>query len=170
MKRGFTILELLVASILLGMVTTIVTMLINQSSVSWRVGSAMVSKLDNVRDNAAELRDEADNAFVHDSTLYRFISPWSRDGKLRKRACDASGFEADGEQGADKNHPNILRMSASGLIMAREPWTEGNNLLNVGNVGSTDNGRNYTVNVMSGGPKNDIMDWRAIWSFPDDFD
>lgn len=170
MKRGFTILELLVASLLLGMVTTIVTMLITQSSVSWRVGSSMVSKLDNVRDNAAELRDEADNAFVHDGTIYRFIGPWSSNGKLRKRACDANGFEAAGEQGADRNHPNILKMNAGGLTTAKEPWTAGNNLLNVGTVGSAENGRNYTVNVMSGGPKNDIMDWRAIWSFPDDFD
>ena len=64
MKRGFTILELLVASMLLGMLVTILTMLFNQSSIAWRTGVAGVADLDEVRTNVAELRDEADNAYV----------------------------------------------------------------------------------------------------------
>ena len=40
MKKGFTILELLVASLLLGMLMTILTMIFNQSSIAWRTRSA----------------------------------------------------------------------------------------------------------------------------------
>ena len=58
MKRGFTILELLVASLLLGMLVTILTMIFNQSSIAWRTGVAGVADLDDARANMAELRDE----------------------------------------------------------------------------------------------------------------
>ena len=46
MRRGFTILELLVASLLLGMLVTILTMIFNQSSIAWRTGVAGVADLD----------------------------------------------------------------------------------------------------------------------------
>ena len=49
MKKGFTILELLVASLLLGMLMTILTMIFNQSSIAWRTGVAGVADLDDVR-------------------------------------------------------------------------------------------------------------------------
>ena len=45
MKKGFTILELLVASLLLGMLMTILTMIFNQSSIAWRTGVAGVADL-----------------------------------------------------------------------------------------------------------------------------
>lgn len=153
MRRGFTILELLVASLLLGMLTTVVTMLFNQSSVSWRLGTKMVSDLDGVRDTMAGLREESDNAFVHRGSFHRIISPWSSDGKLRKRACDTT---------------NLDILNSVGGASAEEAWT-GKNTVDVGNVDRTLQSTVYMVNVMSGGPKNDIMDWQAIWSYPDDF-
>ena len=70
MKRGFTIIELLVASMLLGMLLTVLTMLFNQSSISWRTGVAGVADLDEVRDNIAEVREEADNAYIWDNEVH----------------------------------------------------------------------------------------------------
>lgn len=63
MRKGFTLIELIVASLLLGMLVTVLTMIFNQSSIAWRTGVASVADLDDVRDNIAEVRDEADNAF-----------------------------------------------------------------------------------------------------------
>lgn len=163
MKRGFTIIELLVASMLLGMLVTILTMVFNQSSISWRIGVAGVSDMDDVRDNIAELREEADNAFAYGNEIYRTVGLWDEDGNLRQRACDAPNTKAQTE-GGGKYRAQILRqkLSASGLKPSDlRP-------INVGNAQTAGAVKNYTVNVMSGGPNNDVNDWQAIWSFPDD--
>ena len=46
MRRGFTILELLVAALLLGMLVTVLTMIVNQSSIAWRTGVAGLLDMD----------------------------------------------------------------------------------------------------------------------------
>ena len=86
MKRGFTIIELLVASMLLGLLVTILTMVFNQSSISWRIGVAGISDMDDVRDNMAEIREEADNAFAYDGKLYRYVGLWDSNGDGRPAA------------------------------------------------------------------------------------
>jgi len=63
MRRGFTVLELLVASLLLGMLMTILTMIFNQSSIAWRTGVASVQDMDDAREKVAAVRYEADNAY-----------------------------------------------------------------------------------------------------------
>ena len=117
MKRGFTIIELLVASLLLGLLVTILTMVFNQSSIAWRTGVAGVADLDDIRDNIAELRDEADNAFVWNNEVYRHVGLWDKDGNLRDRACDAPGSKTMNEVGC---RALLLRskMSASGIRLA----------------------------------------------------
>ena len=98
MKRGFTILELLVASLLLGMLVTILTMLFNQSSIAWRTGVAGVNALEDVRENIAEVRDEADNAYIWNNQIHRIVGLWDKNGEFRKRAWSgASGSGAGGE-------------------------------------------------------------------------
>lgn len=169
MKRGFTILELLVASLLLGMLTTILTMIINQSAIAWRTGSAMVSDLDDVRDRIGLMREEADNAFAWDGQLRRIVGLWDEDGRLLDRACDAPGSSAASEPG------NQLKqlLSSSGLASksATTPvWSYGQNVQNVGMGGSGNSKKTYTVNVMSAGPDRQFDTWDDIWSFPDDFE
>lgn len=171
MKKGFTILELLVASVLLGMLMTILTMVFTQSSVSWRLGTSLVADMDDVRDNMAEIREEADNAFAWGGEVRRVVSPWDRDGNLRKRACDAPGSGVDAEDGG-KWSAVVLRNERSGALATagqRQLWSSAN-LISVGQTAAPDTFDTYTVNVMSGGPNNDVMDWQAIWSYPDDFD
>ena len=64
MRRGFTILELLVAALLLGMLVTVLTMVFNQSSIAWRTGVAGLIDMDDVRENIANIRDEADSIYI----------------------------------------------------------------------------------------------------------
>ena len=171
MRRGFTILELLVATILLGIMATILTMMFNQSSISWRLGTALVADMDGVRDNMAEIREEADNAFAWGGQLRRIVGPWDAGGNLRKRACDAPGSGVETEDGG-KWQAVVLRQSRSGLAAngRRMLWTTSLNTISIGQTGLPDTYDTYIVNVMSGGPKNDVMDWEAIWSYPDDFE
>lgn len=169
MKKGFTILELLVASLLLGLLTTILTMLINQSAIAWRTGSAMVSDLDEVRNAIGDMRDEADNVLVWNGELHRLVSLWDEDGQLQDRACSAPGSTA---AAAEVNRVNQL-LRSSGLTSQSDTaplWTIGQNVLNVGMGGSGHSAKTYTVNVMSAGPDRQFDTWDDIWSFPDDFD
>jgi len=162
MRKGFTIIELLVASLLLGMLVTILTMIFNQSSIAWRTGVAGVADLDDVRDTIAEVREEADNAFIWDNQVYRIIGLWDPAGNFCRRACDANDSGVQDEQRA-----TLLRtyLPASGTVRPRD--------LKGINVGSGQGARSfvtYTVNVMSAGPDKEFDTWDDIWSWPDDFE
>ena len=89
-EQGFTLLEVLVASLLLGMLVTILTMVFNQSSVAWRTGTAGVADLDNKRQNIATWHVEADAALprVYGTRKYRVVSPWEGDGTIRRRSVE----------------------------------------------------------------------------------
>ncbi len=170
MRKGFTIIELLVASLLLGMLVTILTMIFNQSSIAWRTGIAGVADLDDIRDNVAELREEADNAFIAKPggsyQVFRHVGLWDSRGKLRDRSCDAPGSEVESE-GSGKLCANILRNSLSPSASTKPSDIQ---LFNVGNAGSPRSMRNYSVNVMSAGPDKTFDTWDDIWSWPDDFE
>jgi prepilin-type N-terminal cleavage/methylation domain-containing protein len=160
MKRGFTILELLVASLLLGMLMTILTMLFNQSSISWRTGVASVADLDDVRDNIAEVRDEADNAYIWNNKVHRILGLWDEEGKLRKRAWDV------GVEDQAMNNPLYLKSKASYLNDSARL----NDFapVSVGSAGAGAALRTYTVNVKSAGPDREFNTYDDIWSYPDE--
>ena len=183
MRKGFTIIELLVASMLLGLLVTILTMIFNQSSISWRVGMAGTADLRAVRGNIAEIREESDNVFVHDGKLYRLTGLWDKNGNLRNRACDAPNSTDEGENyasilagGTDRggNGQWIGDLKNLRLEDLKTAGFGGNGGGSGGNQGANTGGgggsKTYTVNVMSGGPNNNIDDWEAIWSFPYEFD
>ena len=163
MKKGFTIIELLVASLLLGMLVTILTMVFNQSSIAWRTGVAGVADLDLVRQNVAELREEADNAYIWNDEVHRVLGLWNEQGELRTRAWDV-----DTESQNDANRALILRSRGGNL-------TDDSGLddFKIIAVGSGDAGgalKTYTVNVKSAGPDKEFNTWDDIWSFPDEFE
>jgi len=160
MKRGFTILELLVASLLLGMLMTILTMLFNQSSISWRTGVASVADLDEVRDNIAEVRDEADNAYIWNNKVHRILGLWDDDGKLRKRAWDV------GVEDKRENNPLLLKGRASYMNDSAKPADF--TVIAVGSGGSGGSLKTYTVNVKSAGPDREFNTYDDIWSYPDE--
>lgn len=153
MKRAFTILELLVASLLLGMLVTILTMLFNQSSIAWRTGVAGVADLDDVRTNIADLRDDADNAYIWNNNVQRLMGLWDDNGTLRKRAWDVDGEE-----------------SVKGTVISLKDDSKLSEIKTV-SVGSGDSGssiKTYSVNVKSAGPNREFNDYDDIWSFPDE--
>ena len=157
MKKGFTILELLVASLLLGMLVTILTMIFNQSSIAWRTGVASVADLDSVRGNIAAVRDEADNLYVWRNDANVLLSIWNDDGDLRSRAISVDGESSAGAETA------LAGISSS--------TTQRN--LPVASVGSATAGsaqKTYIVNVNSAGPDREFETWDDIWSYPDDFE
>ena len=157
MRKGFTILELLVASLLLGMLVTILTMIFNQSSIAWRTGVAGVADLDEVRDNIAEVREEADNMFVHGDSAYRITGLWQNDGSLRTRACSYGNTT-----GADK----IV------LLTKVKGDTKGSDIETI-SVGSGSGGRSfksYTVGVTSWGPDGEADTYDDITTWPDEID
>jgi len=168
MRRGFTILELLVASLLLGMLVTVLTMIFNQSSISWRTGMAGLIDMDEVRDNIAAVRDEADNLYIWNGKVYRTVSIWKEEESkptLKMRAIDAT----DNSDVESWEKANILS-SVSALKKDKPELKDAYGPYNAKSTQSSGAGRNWIVNVKSCGPNRILNDYDDIWSNPDDFD
>ena len=163
MKRGFTILELLVASLLLGMLVTILTMIFNQSSIAWRTGKASIDDLSDMRGTIAAVREEADNTFVYNSKFYRIEGLWRDDGTLRSRACDV--VTESGEDTETRSQVRGKFFSPSASAKPSDFRT-----VSVGSGQSSKSLKGYTVNVMSAGPDRKFDTWDDIWSWPDAFE
>lgn len=176
MRKGFTLLELLVASLLLGMLMTVLTMLFNQSSIAWRTGVAGVNDLDEVRETIGRVRNEADNAYIWKNgspQVASIVSIWRSDAggktgsqKLRRRAIDA-GTESDIQQG--EKITAILGSLNTGASGAKAGQIVTQSSISCGQ-GQTGNADNYSVNVRCAGPDGKHNTYDDIWSFPDDFD
>lgn len=107
MKRGFTLIELMVASILLAMIVSILTMVFNQTAISWRTGVASVVNMNDTRSALGTVNDIRDDILPglgdkkasggkSDSRTiqYRTVSLWdtTQRNKLRTtRAFNDSG-------------------------------------------------------------------------------
>ena len=87
-KKGFTLVEVLVASLLLGMLVVILTMVFNQSSIAWRTGKASIASMNDMRLHYATIQKNADDALpgVLGTTPGRVISAWKGNGEISKRA------------------------------------------------------------------------------------
>lgn len=158
MRRGFTIIEVLVASLLLGMLVTILTMVFNQSSIAWRTGTATVVDLDDVRENIAAVREEADNLYIWKSDMFKILSPWKNDGTLRTRAYSC-------EDAQSEDTPVFLKGKSSATESTRPSQFKD---VAVGNGVNNQGFFTYTVNVKSAGPDGEKNTWDDIWSYPDD--
>ena len=93
-RKGFTLLEVMVACLLLGMLVTALTMVFNQSSIAWRTGMAGVVDLYNTRIDLGKKHYNYDNILPGLKTAedmgYRAVSLW-KDGRLRTdRAFDSA--------------------------------------------------------------------------------
>lgn len=164
MKRGFTIIELLVASALLGMLVTILTMIFNQSSIAWRIGTASVANFKTVRSTFGTVKDELDNVIVLPQSAnkaYRIVGLWDAQNQLRKRAVNTGGVEGDNGGDSQLRYVTGSQLSGKTLMTLDRAY-------NVGQGSGGGSYSTYMVNVKSGGPKNDITRYDAIWSSPDD--
>ena len=76
-RNGFTLLEVLVASVLMGMLVTILTVIFNQSAIAWRTGKAGVADMSETERNLARIHAAADNVLPYTrGQNYYVVSPW----------------------------------------------------------------------------------------------
>lgn len=162
MKKGFTILELLVASLLLGMLMTILTMIFTQSSIAWRTGEKTVANLDQVRNNMAMLQYESDNLYLWKNGRKCLLrSPWKETGELRPGGGGSDSRTID----------DSANLSSS--VLGSLSDTSDQKDLNVAPLGSGQSMNHivtYSINVKSAGPDKDFNTWDDIWSDPYDLD
>ena len=86
-RAAFTLLEVLVASVLMGMLVTILTMIFNQSAIAWRTGKASVADMSETERNLARIHSMADNVLPYTGGQnYCVVSPWddAKDDKTTK--------------------------------------------------------------------------------------
>jgi len=108
MRRGFTIIELLVASLLLATLVSILTMMFNQSSIAWRTGTAGIVNLcrtrsglgafESIRDDVLPgLGDQDPSVGNSDNRTirYRTVSLWQRDQENTLRTASQRAFNMD---------------------------------------------------------------------------
>ncbi len=148
-EKGFTLLEVLVASLLLGMLVTILTMVFNQSSVAWRTGTAGVADLDNKRQNIATWHTEADAALprAYGTQRYRIVSAWDEYGKIRKRSV---------ERVESKNVPGNVDFNKA------DTWQG----IDVTGSGKSSRFSSYVVGVTSAGPDKKFKTGDDITTWP----
>lgn len=155
MRRGFTILEMLVASLLLGMLMTILTMLFSQSAIAWRTGIAGVADTDDVRKKVSEVRYKADSAYVWKGQAKCVRSVFDDSGNLRTDRVVGDFVDSSSDSGW---RPKVTTEMTVDYAFGYSDSLKGRSA----------NGKNYVVNVMSAGPDREMDTYDDIWSFPDD--
>ena len=174
MRRGFTLIELMVASVLLGMLAAILTMVFNQSSIAWRTGVAGIVNLNDSRaalGTAHDICDELLPGLGDDRTAsdggsdgrtvkYRTVSLWdgTKQNQLRMRSQRAFNFDSK-----SINWGKARSFSMSDAQTA-------NALSVVGAGGAANEARNYSVGVRSLGPDGDPDTEDDISTWPEEID
>ena len=174
MRKGFTILELLVASLLLGMLVTILTMIFNQSSIAWRTGVGGVVNLNKSRRALGTFHDIRDNVLPglgqqnatggsgDNRTLdYRTVSLWDDTKRNQLRTPTQRAFNKDVT--IDWGNAWKFGIGDAKTAIANDPLSGGED--------SNPNGRNgFSVGVRSLGPdgKPDTPDDINTW--PEEID
>lgn len=158
-KRGFTLLEMLVASLLLSMMVVALSMVFSSSASAWRIGRAGVNGLHETRHKLSECQLASDNALPYlfgrtkGSSLGYIRSVWLDGKSLTDQdgvgVKNGRGFDTTdiyhGKFGVDPNKPFKSRITVGSI--------NGNSFMN------------YIVGVGSAGPdrqwntKDDIATW-----------
>jgi prepilin-type N-terminal cleavage/methylation domain-containing protein len=162
MKKGFTLIEVLVASVLLGMLVTILTMVFNQSSIAWRTGRAGTAELDRTRrmlavtarqaDNLIPLPNIGGNASQPASDVGEVLSPWGENGVMRRRS-----FHKMCASVLNKQNANDQTLGAWQEVMTSGQST-------------TASAKSYVVKVVSYGPDRQPKTEDDISSMPEEDD
>ena len=180
MKRGFTVLELLVASLLLAMLVTMLTMIFNQSSIAWTAGLLSVDDVTRERRALGSYHDVEDdvlpgiaqqNAQTGQSDnrqlQYRTVSIWQRGAantlRKNKRAFDAISWDS----GISTKLPNAIdaNVKKGASVNASESAGSGSIGQNAGG-GAAAGG--VVVGVWSAGPDGKWSTDDDINTFPED--
>ena len=154
MRRAFTILELLVATMLLAMLVTIMTMIFNQSSVAWTIGVASLTGMNDIRRKDAIYTAEAEDAIRRDTSggsPVRLVSVWNESG---------TGLRSDGRTVVSDF--KLLSPSASDMD---DTLPDKNFALGSGSAQSR---TAYLVGVTSWGPDGQQGTWDDITTMPEE--
>ena len=160
-ESGFTLIEILVASLLLGMLMTILTMVFNSSAIAWRTGRASNSKMSLARKQLSYAQRLADNALPRinrSGGTGRILSAWAFDENtkkqtVRERAVEESprwtdwfdqGVGAAGQGCPPQNWGNNFNSLDNSIA----PWAGVKNVEDLQNR----RGRSYLIGVRSCGP------------------
>jgi len=171
MKKGFTLVELMVASLLLAMLVTILTMMFNQSSIAWRTGTAGVSDLNGTRWSLGAFHDIRDDVLpgLGDRNVtggsgdsrtikYRTMPLWDDslgENKLRAR-------RAFSVQSTSMNWGRAPSFTVGDAMTAAKKGVEG--------AGSGKGSSLFTVGVRSAGPNGNPGDEDDITTWPEEID
>ena len=147
-KLGFTLIEILVASLLLGMLMTVLTMVFNSSAIAWRTGKASNSMMSEARRYLSYSQYLADNILpsvdVNDNAKHgRVVSAWDGEGKLRRRAVVVLKEKGN----LPFNLPNWETRGSNGSSVP-QPWEKLKKTKGL----KANGGGTYIVGVLSWGP------------------
>jgi len=179
MKRpAFTVLELLVASLLLSMLVTVLTMIFNQSSIAWRTGVAGVVELDRVRVRLGTLHDVEDDILPglgqsnvqggnsdNREIKYRTVSifkDWSGTGQLQPNSATREDGNCSG-----RLYDEVKWGEASAVQFQIGDARVGRLNNNVGS-GTVRGGSAFAVGVRSAGPDRKWDTEDDINTFPEE--
>ncbi len=163
MKRGFTLLEMLVASLLLGMLVSLLTTMFSQSSIAWAAGVATVADMDRTRQDIAAVQAASDVLLDKEGDVVRSVfqdmttRQFSRNGRAVERM--------------DSGNSKVSEVKSR--FDTPSSWAPiGVN--SVGGVGETGrvgmgDGNAYVVGVTSLGPDGKKDTWDDITTWPTDF-
>ena len=180
MKKGFTILELLVASLLLSMLVTMLTMMFNQSSVAWTSGLASMKMLGKERAGLGTWHDVEDdllpgvaqqNAKTGSSDNrqleYRTVSLWRKDAVNTLRANERA-FDLINWGQVSTQLPNTMNDDVRlGRSVNSSEGSSASGSIG-GNMAGGGSGGGVIVGVWSAGPNGEWGDEDDINTFPDE--
>ena len=138
MRKGFTLLELLIASALLGVIVMILTSIFSASSTAWSVGIAGVADLSESRRTIAKYERSANEVLSDQLVLQDLIDT---SGSPRTRAVKTGNSE----------------------FKITDPSGWNNKSVNSANVRSI---TDYVVGVMSLGPDGEYDTWDDVNTWP----
>lgn len=164
MKRGFTLIELMVASVLLGMLVVVLTMIFNQSSIAWRTGVATVASLGDTQRALGTFQEISDDILpgLGDQNVTggagdnrnlnnRTVSLWDGDAlRLGRRAFDTVTGQG--------NAPVYTSMSEAKIGKAQS----------ISGARAGQSSGLFTVGVMSAGPDRKFGTDDDITTWPED--
>lgn len=157
-RDGFTLLEVLVASVLMGMLVTILTVIFNQSAIAWRTGKAGVADMSETERNLSRIHAAADSVLPYtEGENYFVVSPWNDAQTDVSSRFHARGIAVAGniQKGFDSVGGSFYDNNAG-----KSHWSK----TGLGST-KTDNQSQFTVGVRSAGPdrrwdtEDDISTW-----------
>ena len=170
-RRAFTLVEVLVASLLMSMLVMILTMVFNQSSIAWRTGKASIAQMDQMRRLLSQTQRRGNE-----------LLPGVKENSSARFGCVQSAWDFTDWDGSKNtlNRRGVEDYDSARLKMASEmnlgnavPATHNQAWLTLTkdyeNI-RTDRIRSYAVGVRSAGPDGLFGTADDISTWPDDME